>query len=81
MKVKYSFSDNGYDHHKKLCEKYLKKNKTYKIEHFEIHGWSTTVYLEGVYVESKDGNVSFQLVPFNHLSFSEVKARKIKVKT
>jgi len=80
MKVKYSFPKNGYEGDRKMCEKYLKKNKVYKIEHFDIHGWSTTVYLEGVYAEVDNGNVSFRLAPFNSISFSEVKSRKTKGK-
>ena len=46
-KVKYT-GKGGYEHHKKHADKYLKVGETYTVDHTDVGGWHTDVYLKEV---------------------------------
>jgi hypothetical protein len=46
-KVKYT-GKGGYDHHKEHANKHLKVGEIYTIDHTDVGGWHTDVYLKEV---------------------------------
>lgn len=46
-KVKYT-GRGGYDHHKEHANKHLKVDEIYTIDHTDVGGWHTDVYLKEV---------------------------------
>lgn len=57
-KVRFAFPDAGYPDDVEKCQQHLKENEVYTIDHTDVGGWRTNVYLQEI-----------PGVPFNSVSF------------
>ena len=48
----------GYNHHKEMANKHLKVGEVYTVDHTEVGGWHTDVYIKEV------PNIAFNSVHF-----------------
>jgi len=72
-KIVYSCPDNGTNADKDQCKTFLKLNETYMVKHFDMGGYHTDIWLEGV------GFSDHHLAGFNSVMFQFADDRQYEV--
>lgn len=69
-KVVFTHPNAGNEHHQQLASKYLKLNETYTIDHTDVGGWHTSVYIQEV-PDVRFNSVLFEDAPNSQKSLTE----------